>query len=75
MHPLKIPQPGESAQIGFLHHVLGLGVVGDHPARCAEQHPVVAPHDGFEGTLLSLQSARHQLFVGTKGGNGGQSVG
>lgn len=73
--PLKIPQPGEGAQVGFLHYVLRLGVVEDNPARCAKQHPVMAPHDGFKGALLSLQSARHQLFVGARGGNGRLSVG
>ncbi len=75
MHPLKIPQPREGAQVGFLHHVLRLRVVEDNPARCAKQHSVMAPHDGFKGTLISLQSARHQLFVGTRGGNGRLSMG
>jgi hypothetical protein len=35
-------KPGEGADVGFLHHVLGFGIVAQDAARHAEQAAIIA---------------------------------
>ena len=56
-------KPGEGADIGFLHHVLGLGIVAQDAARHAEQPAVIALRDGADGRLVALARKLHQLLV------------
>jgi hypothetical protein len=60
----KLSEMGEGARIGFLHHVLGLGVVPQNGPRRAK-HPLIVPaHDALEERRLTGQDAADQHSVG-----------
>ena len=51
----KAGEPGEGADIGLLHHVLGLGVVAQDAARHPEQQPVVAADEHADRALVAAR--------------------
>ena len=59
-------KPGEGADIGLLHHVLGFGIVALDAAGYAEQAAIIALRDGAYGRLIPAARAapgvRHRAF-------------
>jgi hypothetical protein len=56
-------KPGEGADVGLLHHVLGFGIVALDAAGYAEQAAIIALRDGAYGRLVPAPRAPHQVFV------------
>jgi hypothetical protein len=57
----------ERVHVGFLHHVLGFGIVIDHAACHAEKTLVAAPHDVAEGVAVAALHRTHQCRVVHRG--------
>jgi len=54
-------------QVGFLHHVLGLGIVPEDAARSAVQALVVGAHEQLERTRRAGHYQRHQFRPARRG--------
>src|SRR3981081_4194028 len=59
----------ERADIGFLHHVLGLAVVAQDAAGDPVKPAIVRLHDRANGRLIAISGALDQLGVGSPDGS------
>ena len=54
----ELGEPPESMEIGALDGILRFGIVAQDASSDAEETPVVAPHDGAQGTGIVTRGAR-----------------
>src|SRR5262245_12812173 len=59
----KLTEAAKSSDIGFLHHVRGLAVIGDEGADDALEPPVVALHDAGEAVSVFPLRQLHEFDV------------
>ena len=63
----KLVEMGEGADIGFLHHILGLGVVAQDAAGQPIKPAVIRLHDRADRGFVAGKRAPHQLGVNIAG--------
>jgi hypothetical protein len=61
-------EPGESANIAFLHHVLGFTVILHDRAGEAKKPPVVRSDDRSDRGLFAAPGANEEFLLGGKRG-------
>ena len=68
--PRKSLEMREGADVGFLHHVLGLAIVAQDAAGEPVEPAVMGLDDGAHGRLVAGERTPDELGVGGAGGDG-----